>query len=118
MPFEKFSADNFLVETLKELKMSINCFWGLQYRDAVGKSTIEKSINGMRELDRYEAPQLVQLCRELRALQEVFPVPIDWRDIRTIRGILANRREQAEKDQLRHREQQNAQDKQEVINSL
>lgn len=91
--YTRFSADNILAETLKDLGMSVNLFWALQYKDEVGKTAIERCINGTRELDsRTEAPQLLQLCRELRELQAACPCRIDWRDVRNIKVVMEQRR--------------------------
>ena len=94
MPYAKFSPDNIVAESLRDPGVSINIFWALQHHDIVGKTTIERSVNGTRELDsRTEAPQLERLARELRALQESVEVPIDWRNVRAIKTILQRRRE-------------------------
>jgi hypothetical protein len=94
MPYAKFSPDNIIAETLRDLGLSVNIFHALQHEDVVGKTCIERSVNGTRELDsRTEAPQLKRLAHELRALQESAGVPIDWRNVRAIRECLTARRE-------------------------
>jgi hypothetical protein len=94
--YTKLSADNFIIETLSNLRLSANLFWAYS-GGSVGKTSIERCLNGTRELDsRTEAPQLLELARELRKLQEDYPVPIDWREVRTIKTILQHRREMAQ----------------------
>lgn len=95
--YAKFSPDNVIFETLRDLGMSINIFWALQHEGSVAKTHIERSVNGTRELDsRSEAPQLERLARELRALQESVEVPVDWRNVRAIKTILQRRREMSQ----------------------
>jgi hypothetical protein len=116
--YTKLSADNVIVETLRDLGMSVNVFYALQYTDIVGKTCIERCVSGVRELDRSEASQLLELCRELRSLQDSFPVPIDWRDVRAIRAILQQRREHMAKQEAQQAVRENESIKQQLVEEL
>jgi hypothetical protein len=94
MTFAKFDPRTIISETLRDLRIPIVAFANLQHESHVSRWQIERALRGERQFDHFEARDLTNLAKELRALQDSFEFPIDWRDVNQIRGILRRRREQ------------------------
>lgn len=93
--FAKFDPRSIVIETLRDLNLTVLAFADLQINSVVPHWTIERALRGRRNFTPDEATRLLELCRELRVLQQESMLPIRFDDPH-IREILRARQERRE----------------------
>ena len=86
--FATFDTRSLVLRTISDLRMSISQFAACQYENKINRWTLERILNGSRQLEEGEGPQLEKFCRELRDLRQTFDVAPDWRDAAGVQSIL------------------------------
>jgi hypothetical protein len=73
---------------------SIASYSKLQVSTSFSKWDIERWFRSEKKLSNEDETKLVQLAKDITALQESFPVQLDWTDVARIRQILLQRKQQ------------------------
>jgi hypothetical protein len=95
--FASMSAENLILEALRDLSMPVQFLAACQPDDdeQISHSRMAHGLSGMKRFTNEQAARLLGLVRELRALQEEHaPLPLRWCQPELYKQVLRQRREQ------------------------